>query len=152
MRDGVIHQYDSPQETYDHPVDQFVAGFIGSPAMNFLQAQVSSDNGGVALTGEGFRLVLPAGDAEELPGQVVVGIRPEDLDGPVTEGKNTLEMSVAVTEPLGNELLVYADCGGERVVANLDPHRRVEVDSIIKLKVNTETVHLFDQATEQTLL
>ncbi len=152
MRGGVIHQYDSPQETYDHPVDQFVAGFIGSPAMNFLQARVSSENGGVALAGKGFRLVLSAGNAEELPSEVVVGIRPEDLDGPVTEGENTLEMSVAVTEPLGNELLVYADCGGQRVVANLDPHRRVEVDSTIRLKVNTETVHLFDQDTEQTLL
>ena len=59
---------------------------------------------------------------------------------------------MAVTEPLGNELLVYADCGGERIVANLDPHRRVEVDSTIRLKVNTETVHLFDGDTEQTLL
>jgi len=152
MRDGVIHQYNSPQETYDHPVDKFVAGFIGSPAMNFLQARVSSENGGVALTGKGFRLVLPAGNAGELPSEVVVGIRPEDLDGPVTAGENTLEMSVAVTEPLGNELLIYADCGGQRVVANLDPHRHVEVDSIVKLKVNTETVHLFDQDSEQTLL
>ena len=152
MRAGIIHQYDSPQETYDHPVDQFVAGFIGSPAMNFLQAQVSSDNGGVALTGKGFHLVLPAGNAKELPTEVVVGIRPEDLDGPVTEGENALEMSVTVTEPLGNELLVYADCGGERVVANLDPHRRVEVDTTIRLKVNTTTVHLFDRSSERTLL
>ena len=152
MRDGVIHQYDSPQETYDHPADQFVAGFIGSPAMNFLPARVSAENGGIALTGSGFRLVLLAGNAEDLPSEVVVGIRPEDLDGPVSEGENTLEMHVAVTEPLGNELLVYADCGGERIVANLDPHRRVEVDSTVRLKVNTETVHLFDKETEQTLL
>jgi len=53
---------------------------------------------------------------------------------------------------LGNELLVYADCGGERVVANLDPHRRVEVDSTIRLKVNIATVHLFDRESDQTLL
>ncbi|MCK4393935.1 TOBE domain-containing protein, partial [Candidatus Bipolaricaulota bacterium] len=61
-------------------------------------------------------------------------------------------MRVQVTEPLGNELLVYADCGGERVVANLDPHRRVEVDSTIRLKVNIATVHLFDRESDQTLL
>jgi len=152
MRDGVIHQYDSPQQTYDHPVDLFVAGFIGSPAMNFLEAHVSAEDGKIALVGKGFHLVLPKEKAGELPSEVTVGIRPEDLDGPVSEGENTMTMCVQVTEPLGNELLVYADCGGERVVANLDPHRKVTLDSTITLKVNIETLHLFDREGEQTLL
>ncbi len=153
MQDGIIHQYDSPQETYDHPVDLFVAGFIGSPAMNFLGAHASSEDGKIALVGKGFRLVLPKEKVGELPSEVTVGIRPEDLDGPVSDsGENTMTMRVEVTEPLGNELLVYADCGGERVVANLDPHREVVVDSTITVKVNMETLHLFDQESEQTLL
>ena len=153
MRDGVIHQYASPQETYDHPANQFVAGFIGSPAMNFLSAQATQSGGVIALTGNGFTINLPTdGRIDSVPERVVVGIRPEDLTGPLTEGENLIEMTVKVTEPLGNELLVYADCGGEQVVANLDPHQHIEIDSIIKLSPNLDTIHLFDQETEKTLL
>jgi len=153
MRDGVIHQYASPQETYDHPLNQFVAGFIGSPAMNFLAARATMNGGTISLTGAGFTINLPAdGRIDTVPEQVIVGIRPEDLTGPLTEGENLLEMTVTVTEPLGNELLVYADCGGEQVVANLDPHQHVEIDSTIKLALNLSTLHLFDSETEKTLL
>ncbi len=153
MRDGVIHQYASPQETYDHPANQFVAGFIGSPAMNFLPARAALSSGNLILTGEGFTITLPNnGRIDTVPEQVVVGIRPEDLNGPVSEGENLLQMKVKVTEPLGNELLVYADCGGEQVVANLDPHQYVEIDSTINLAPNLDTLHLFDKETEATLL
>ncbi len=153
MRDGVVHQYASPQETYDHPANQFVAGFIGSPAMNFLFGQASMEDGMIILEGEGFKIKLPAdGRIETVPDQVVIGIRPEDLTGPLTEGENLLEMKVKVTEPLGNELLVYADCGGQQIVANLDPHTRVEIESIIKLSPNITTLHLFESETEATLL
>lgn len=153
MRDGVIHQYASPQETYDHPSNQFVAGFIGSPAMNFLPARATLDNGVITLTSEGFTITLPSnGRIDTVPERVVVGIRPEDLNGPVSEGDNLLQVKVKVTEPLGNELLVYADCGGEQIVANLDPHQHVEIDSTIKLSPNLDTLHLFDSETEVTLL
>ncbi|GAH71057.1 unnamed protein product, partial [marine sediment metagenome] len=145
MRDGVIHQYASPQETYDRPSNQFVAGFIGSPAMNLLTARATMNDGTICLTGEGFVINLPAdGRIDAVPEQVIVGIRPEDLAGPLTEGENLLEMRVKTTEPLGNELLVYADCCGEQVVANLDPHQHIEIDSTIKLAPNLKTLHLFD--------
>jgi len=153
MRDGVIHQYASPQETYDHPTNEFVAGFIGSPAMNFLPAQAKAEGGVATLTGSGFTIKLPLnGSIDTLPEQVTVGIRPEDLTGPLTEGENLIEITVKVTEPLGNELLVYADCGGVQVVANLDPHHHIDIDSTIKLSPNLNTMHLFDKETEQTLL
>jgi multiple sugar transport system ATP-binding protein len=153
MRDGVVHQYAPPQETYDHPANQFVAGFIGSPAMNFLSGRASMENGVITLEGEGFKIKVPSeGKVETVPEQVIIGIRPEDLTGPLTEGENLLEMQVKVTEPLGNELLVYADCGGQQVVANLDPHQHVDIDSTIKLSPNLTTLHLFEPETEQTLL
>ena len=79
--------------------------------------------------------------------KVVCGIA-----GPLTEGENLIQMTVKVTEPLGNELIVYADCGGEQMVANLDPHQHIEIDSIIQLAPNLPTIHLFDQETEKTLL
>ncbi|MCK4246772.1 sn-glycerol-3-phosphate ABC transporter ATP-binding protein UgpC [Candidatus Bipolaricaulota bacterium] len=153
MHDGIIHQYASPQETYDRPSNQFVAGFIGSPAMNLLPARATMNDGTISLTGAGFVINLSAdGRIDAVPEQVIVGIRPEDLAGPLTEGENLLEMRVKVTEPLGNELLVYADCGGEQVVANLDPHQHIEIDSTIKLSPNLETLHLFDSETEKTIL
>jgi len=149
----VIHQYDSPQETYDHPANQFVAGFIGSPAMNFLSAQATVEGGVATLTGTGFTIKLPLdGRMDTVPERVIVGIRPEDLTGPLTEGESLIQMTVKVTEPLGNELIVYADCGGEQVVANLDPHQHIEIGSTIKLSPNLDTMHLFDQETQKTLL
>ncbi len=152
MKDGVIHQYNSPQETYDHPSNQFVAGFIGSPAMNFLNARVESKGETIVLAGTGFQLVIPKGRVDTLPSEVLVGIRPEDLSGPVTDGESIIEVKVLVTEPLGNELLVYANCGEDRVVANLDPHQHVEIDSTIKLAVDMNGLHLFDRESEKTIL
>ncbi|MEA3355854.1 MAG: sn-glycerol-3-phosphate ABC transporter ATP-binding protein UgpC [Candidatus Bipolaricaulota bacterium] len=153
IRGGVVQQYAPPQETYDHPSNLFVAGFIGSPAMNFLPARLVSEDGRQLLVGEGFQLTLPPDrGVSDLPIQLAVGIRPEDLNGPVTDGDNLLELKVLVTEALGNELIIYTDCGGKQVVANLDPHQQIEVDSAIKLTVNMETLHLFDPETEETLL
>ncbi len=152
MKAGVIQQYDSPQDTYDKPANQFVAGFIGSPAMNFLPAKVEKQDGTLTLIGKGFRFSVPAQRVQELPNEVIVGIRPEDLSGPVDGGDNTLAMTVQVTEPLGNELLVYADCAGDHVVANLDPHQTIDIDSTIRLSVDLSVLHLFDPQTEKTLL
>jgi multiple sugar transport system ATP-binding protein len=154
MKAGIIHQYDSPQETYDRPTNRFVAGFIGSPAMNFLQAHTASlGNGQIKLTGKEFILLLSEERiSKPLPKEVIIGIRPEHLDGPVSAGENTVAVRVRVTETLGHELLVYADCGDERIVANLNPHRKIDVDTTIHLKVDMESLHLFDQDTERTLL
>jgi len=153
MKDGVVHQYASPQETYDQPSNQFVAGFIGSPAMNFLPVRVTRDGDRVVLVGTGCRIVLPTDRSpHSLPEHAVLGVRPEDLDGPVSEAENAVTMGVSVTEQLGHSLLVYGNLDGTQVVASLDPHRRVEVDSTIRLRLNLNTLHLFDPETEKTLL
>ncbi|MBN1857605.1 sn-glycerol-3-phosphate ABC transporter ATP-binding protein UgpC [Candidatus Bipolaricaulota bacterium] len=152
MRDGIVQQYASPQETYDHPANQFVAGFIGSPAMNFVTASVVSVDGTSQLKSEGFDLELQRASAQPLPEAVVVGIRPEDLSGPVDGEKNALRIQVTVTEQLGHSLLVYGECGGQQVVASLDPHSKVDVDTSILLSVNLQTIHLFDPETEATLI
>jgi ABC-type sugar transport system ATPase subunit len=149
----VIQQYAPPQETYDRPANRFVAGFIGSPAMNFLAATTSKDQGSVILSGNGFRVSLPItrGD-NDLPGRVILGVRPEDLDGPASETENVLTMMVSVKEQLGHSLLVYGDAGGAQIVASLDPHCQVELDSSIRLAVNTETLHVFDPDSMKTLI
>jgi len=153
MKDGVIQQYAPPQETYDHPANQFVAGFIGSPAMNFFPASVVRDGDRTVLTGNGFWIALsPEQSRATLPSAVTVGVRPEDLDGPVDETEDTIELRVSVLEQLGHTLLVYGYVDETQIVASLDPHKQVELDSVIRLTVNLKTLHVFDPEVEQTLV
>jgi multiple sugar transport system ATP-binding protein len=153
MKDGVIQQHAPPQETYDHPSNQFVAGFIGSPAMNFLAASASKEAGRIVLTGDAFCIHLPKERSGlEVPQRVFMGIRPEDLDGPVQESTNTLTMMVSVKEQLGHSLLVYGAAGRGKIVASLDPHRKVELDTEIRLSVNLDTLHVFDPDSLATIL
>jgi ABC-type sugar transport system ATPase subunit len=83
---------------------------------------------------------------------VTVGVRPEDLDGPIPETDNTVEMRVSVLEQLGHTLLVYGYVDETQIVASLDPHKHVEMDSVIRLSVNMKTLHVFDPELEQTLV
>jgi len=150
MKDGVIHQFASPQETYSHPVNRFVAGFIGSPAMNFLPATASYEGGRTMVRGAGFSIALPADRSNEsVSGDVILGVRPEELDGPSSSTENVLRLKVSVKEHLGHTLLVYGYAGDVQVVASLDPHRAVDLDAEAAFDVNLETVHLFDPATEE---
>jgi multiple sugar transport system ATP-binding protein len=153
MKDGVIQQYAPPQETYDHPANQFVAGFIGSPAMNFLPATASHEDGRTILSGDGFRIELPAErSVADLPSRVVMGVRPEDLEGPVEDPTNAVSFTVTVKEQLGHSLLVYGYIEQSQIVASLDPHSAVDVDSSIHLKVNLDTLHVFDPETGKTMV
>jgi len=153
MKDGVIQQYAPPQETYDHPANQFVAGFIGSPAMNFFPAAAAKEGPSVALTGPGFRLKLEQDRTDRpFPDRVLVGVRPENLSGPVQEEENSLQIRVSVLEQLGHTLLVYGYLDSTQIVASLEPHTRVELDSQIRLAVNMRTLHVFDPELQETLL
>jgi multiple sugar transport system ATP-binding protein len=153
MKDGVINQYASPQETYSSPSNLFVAGFIGSPAMNFIRATASFENGQTILAGTSFRIALPPErSSEAIVGEVQVGVRPEEMDGPCPSADNALSLKVAVKEHLGHTMLVYGYIEDVQIVASLDPHSQVEVGEDIYLAVNTEALHIFDPATEAMLL
>lgn len=152
MKDGVINQYASPQETYTRPENLFVAGFIGSPAMNFLAAQATFENSRTVLRGTGFEIALPAERSQEsVAGDVHIGLRPEDLDL-CEDSANTVSLSVSVKEHLGHTVLVYGYVDDVQVVASLDPHCQVELDSQIKLAVNVETLHAFDPESGEILI
>jgi multiple sugar transport system ATP-binding protein len=153
MRDGVIQQYAPPREMYDHPSNQFVAGFIGSPSMNFLPAGTSIENGRTILAGDGFRIMLPAErSVPRLPERVILGVRPQDLEGPVPDGEDGVTFTVALKEQLGHSLLVYGTIEESPIIASLDPHSVVEVDRPIHLRVNPMTLHVFDPETARTLI
>ncbi|MDZ7836623.1 MAG: sn-glycerol-3-phosphate ABC transporter ATP-binding protein UgpC [Actinomycetota bacterium] len=159
MKDGLVHQIGPPQEVYDHPNNMFVAGFIGSPAMNFVDVKVTDDlklfNKNFTLdTSEKIKEVIKNND---LVGKdVVLGIRPEDLEdsnfiSEAGEG-NTLISRVEVTEPMGAEIYVYIDIDGVLMTARVSPRSKVKDGEDIKLFVNMNQVHLFDRKTEEAYI
>ncbi len=161
MKDGLVQQYDDPQTIYDHPANMFVAGFIGSPAMNFLDAQVVGEDGKFYVQGKGFKLLIPnekATDAvKDYAGkEVVFGIRPEDIRAPEMMREPREEMQfpgrVRVREPLGDEQIVYADISGDDIVAKLDPHLPISHGQDITLEAVTERMHLFDKESEEAIV
>jgi len=153
MKDGVIYQYASPQETYTAPKNRFVAGFIGSPAMNFLSAHATFQGGRTILKGTGFEISLPTErSAATVTGDVLIGVRPEDLEACGEDTTNALRVRVAVKEHLGHTLLVYGYIDEVQMVASLDPHCEMELDSQIHLAVNTTTLHIFDPETGEMYL
>jgi multiple sugar transport system ATP-binding protein len=158
---GIIQQLGAPQELYDHPSNLFVAGFIGSPAMNFYQnAKVVTEGDAVkiVLDGIGQVLVPPLyeGPSREATGKnLTFGIRPEHLsDASLLDGANTgsvIEGTVDVLEHLGSELQVYVSTGDKTTIARLDPRSRAHVGGSIPLHVDTDHIHLFNTDTGEAI-
>ena len=159
MRNGFIQQVGPPMEVYNQPQNQFVAGFIGSPPMNFFEARLVADNGGLAVDLQGMRLPLPPQQAKNAGAYtnkaVVFGIRPEDIL-PATEKKSPylapLRATVEVLEPLGAEIILELACQGYSFTARMDPQMRAKMHDEIPICFDMERVHLFDAQTEQAIL
>jgi multiple sugar transport system ATP-binding protein len=158
MKDGWIQQVGEPLELYGRPRNRFVAGFIGSPAMNFMDTTIA--DGGSALWVEcpGLRLKVPADRSARLAAKrgqpVVLGIRPEDVH-PATGADPadlTCDAIVDVVEPLGSEILLDVKVGNCVVVTRVDPSVRVKPQDKIRLAFDPERMHFFDSKTEESLL
>jgi multiple sugar transport system ATP-binding protein len=157
MKDGFIKQAGTPQEVFDRPADLFVAGFIGSPQMNFLDAELQEDEGLYSVLAGGYSLNLPDTLSSVLrkkgtpPGPVVLGIRPEHL----RLGDEGLPATVDVLELMGSTINLHADVGGTDVVAvvpaGLDGRPAVQA-AHIRLKPDSRWVHLFDKESGASLL
>jgi len=159
LKEGVLQQVDTPQMLYDHPANVFVAGFIGSPAMNFLSGHLTEEDSGLYVEGRGFRLLIPEEKASYLGGhigrEVILGIRPEDFR-PAPEGAEDhlccRDVRVKVIEPLGSELIVHGDLGGTDLVVRLEPNLKISPDERLNLVVDNGKIHLFDRESERSLL
>jgi multiple sugar transport system ATP-binding protein len=153
MQGGYVEQIGAPLDLYDNPANLFVAGFIGSPSMNFIDARIDRQNGAVvAVTADGSRLPLPEGVGGTDGQQVVYGIRPEHLtlvaDG---EGENGAPAEVIVVEPTGAEILVVTRfAGGEAQAVFRERHRLLPGDRI-NLAPALDAVHIFDKASGQRI-
>ena len=148
MRDGVIQQLADPQTIYDRPANTFVAGFIGSPTMNFLEGTIERIDGTLALQHAGGTLMLNGlqQDAEAFAGKpIIAGIRPETLQPGA--GASTLTGTVDVVEPTGPDTMVILDVGGQMVTARMGGRDRPKLNETMTLAVDTAAVNLFDPQT-----
>ena len=149
MKDGIVQQIDSPQMLYDHPANQFVAGFIGSPQMNFMDCKVS--NGGKTVEVGGFKLGVSADRADKLKAYdgktVVLGIRPEDVhDEPDFLKKHseaTINAEIKVYELLGAEVFLYFDFAGSQMTARVNPRTTARTGDTVKFALDMEKAQAF---------
>jgi multiple sugar transport system ATP-binding protein len=156
MRDGWIQQVGEPLELYGKPRNRFVAGFIGSPAMNFLDVAVVDAAGALWIEAPGLRFRVPPDRVPALgpkKGPVTLGIRPEDvrLVSAADQTDGTCDALVEVVEPLGSDILLDMRIGAAMTVARVDPSVRVKVHEKVRLAFVPERMHFFDTKTEAAL-
>jgi multiple sugar transport system ATP-binding protein len=153
MRDGVLQQCDTPAEVYSRPANKFVAGFIGSPPMNFVDAVIADNK----IDTGSFQLPLPAGNPAKQGQRVSMGIRPEDiydkaLPSSVTASpENTVTADVDVMELLGHQYITYLMIGEHKLVASLPKETQISQNSRAEFCVDTSRVHLFDADTGEAI-
>ena len=157
LRDGFIQQIDRPLHLYDHPRNKFVAGFIGSPAMNFVDGKIIRDDGlKFRARGNAFTLEIDDADIENIDRyegrDVTMGIRPEDIyvagSVYITNPVSEVDLLLDVTEPMGNEIFVYARSLDQEIVARVAPQRLPEPGQSIRLSLDLKKLHFFDNETE----
>jgi multiple sugar transport system ATP-binding protein len=159
LNNGIVQQFEKPTTLYEHPVNLFVAGFIGSPAMNFLNMKVGGD-GQSALTADGLKIPVPERLLSESGAQrsqdVIMGIRPEDLKDARFPGRDELPKipaKVDVVENMGSENFVYFTIGGKTFTSRMDPRSSdIQPGQNIQVAVDTGHIHLFDPKTEKALV
>jgi multiple sugar transport system ATP-binding protein len=156
---GILQQIDTPQNLYDFPNNLFVAGFIGSPAMNFFPAKITQDDGKLVVDGNSFKVQVPDKHLSiynSLVGRpIIFGIRPEDIHNPDFAPPSifaqSVETEVDVTELMGNEIFVYLKSGDHNFVARVDPRTRVQMGDKVQVVFNMDNMHIFDRDTEQAI-
>jgi multiple sugar transport system ATP-binding protein len=161
MHEGRLIQLDTPEALYARPADLFVAGFIGSPAMNFVRARIEGSNGTLVASFGSTKLELPtrmvpAAVAGRAGSDVIVGLRPEHLEIASDDGRPVLRAPVALTEPVGSQVIVHLDLdcasiGDSDFCACLDSRSACDRGELVTLAVDPETLHFFDPETEIAL-
>lgn len=164
MKDGIIQQYDTPQYLYDHPVNLFVAGFIGSPQMNFLDGVLKKEGDSYYVEVSGEKIPLTknriAGKEESLAAYVEkpvkIGIRPEhiwdDEESLKKNGDSKLTASVEVSEMMGSEVYLYLDFKGNKMIARVAPNTASKIGDEVSIALDKEKLYLFDVETEVAII
>lgn len=161
MKDGIVQQVDSPLGLYNSPANMFVAGFIGTPSMNFVDAKITNGSQGYVIDAGCFKVTAPTKKAELLKNHVgkdvVFGVRPEDVFDKslvnmieATPG-NTIEATVDVVEPMGPIVTMYLSCGGHDIVGSIDAESKAREGDKMELILDMEKTHVFDKETENAI-
>jgi len=156
---GILQQLDTPANLYRYPKNRFVAGFIGSPAMNFFDATLKEEDGKLVVDTGLFKLDIPDQIADRYRAyvgkQVVFGIRPEDIHDPDYQPAETVtkivEANVDVVEQMGNEMIVYFEIDGKTFLGRLDPRTKARVGMKMGVALNVLNMHMFDIETDEAL-
>jgi len=172
MKDGFVQQVDSPQNLYESPVNQFVAGFMGSPQMNFIDGILRSIEGKYTVEfgsedtktsrGRKYYVEIPEAKADEpelaelVDHEIILGIRPEDIHDEemfLSSAKTgVIECDVEITEMMGAETYLYLVCEGIPLTARVDPRSTARPDDIIKVAIDPNKIHIFNKETEKTVI
>ncbi len=158
MKDGFIQQVDDPITLYNNPANKFVASFIGTPPMNFIEGKIEIEDSGTYFVAEGD-VKLPVFEEHKAKlkpysGKTVTfGIRPEDIgSNEATSDAPTIKLKVKVTEPMGAETILYLDIGGATIISRVDAHKRYAVGEELEFTVMMSKTHFFDIDTENVIV
>ncbi|MBQ4626013.1 MAG: sn-glycerol-3-phosphate ABC transporter ATP-binding protein UgpC [Clostridia bacterium] len=155
MDKGVIQQFDTPRKLYDEPANMFVAGFIGSPQMNFIDAKIIKEKDKMFAAFNSFKIEIPEKKAamltDYLGKTVVMGIRPEHISKCMVEGKNAIEITAEIVEMTGGEINIYFSLGPKRHIAKIKSSASISDGDKIKLCIDAEKTHFFDRETTHAL-
>ncbi len=156
MKDGIVHQIDTPLNVYNHPVNLFVAGFIGSPAINSIKAKLIRKDKEVIIKTDSFEISLTPEQAQKLENyqqdDIIFAIRPEDIYDSeydsLIDHKARIKAVCDIVEPLGNEYMVYLNIGKFNITARFDPKRLPKINEEMMVTFDMSKIHLFDTSTE----
>lgn len=161
LKDGLIQQVADPISLYDNPSNKFVAGFIGSPPMNFAEGRLVAENDGIYFDEDNFKVKTPDSFKEALAPYIgkplTFGMRPEHLYDAGSSFKDRESMAplkarVEIIEPMGAEIYVYFTTGKTPFIARMDPHLKIEIDEVMPLIVDMRKAHFFDNETGRTII
>ena len=171
MKDGVVQQVDTPQNPYERPANKFVAGFLGSPQMNFIDAVLKEEFGQYIVEfgsedsrsqkGNKYQIIIPEAKVnDELANyvnkEVILGVRPESIHdeemyiSSATTG--VIDATVEITEMMGAEIFLYLECEGIPLTARVSPRSTARISDVIKVAIDPNRIHLFDKETEDTII
>jgi len=160
MKDGVVNQIGTPMELYNKPVNKFVAGFIGSPAMNFIDGEITEDNGLSFKSSQNSLNIklnpVVAEKLKKLTGQkIIAGIRPEDIFDTETPPQNNtiylFDANLEVVEPMGNETFIYFKVDDKTFTGRIPAREQPKANTAQKLYINTDKIHFFDVKDEKAI-
>lgn len=159
LKDGIIQQIDTPQNVYNHPCNIFVAGFIGSPPMNFIEATITESNGKFYSSFENYRVPLPTRMCKLLESyvgkDVVIGIRPENFHHEKQyfeiDDSNKINLFATIVEMMGSEIYIYSKVRDKTFVAKVPYSSEIKANTNVELALDFEKIHVFDKDTKKII-